>query len=462
MNQHKFIRPWHIHVLFIDIIALSLTFYAVVSLLLTPDSLFNIDNIPSTEFAWMFLVYTVSFLITLLAVGLYNEKAAQTINYIALRAGVATALALMLSASLYLLFPLNFWPAFSWVLLLGAGATTLILARIAIRPYYHRLQRTRVAVVGTGKNAKMFKRLFRNRSSRIHFELIGFLDIGDGQCADSIYSIGSVSDIEDIIKNKDIDELVIALDDRRQSYPTDLLMDCRLNGINVIDINDFIEREVGMISIEQIKPCSFIYYKMGNNNLLMSFSSWLWNSFLASIVFLTTWPILLITVIAIKIEDGIHAPIFYRQTRTGISGKPFEIIKFRSMITDAEKNKAVMSTNGDPRITKVGKFIRTYRIDELPQIINVFKGQMNFVGPRPERPEFTDSFDERIPYYRVRTMVKPGLTGWAQLNYPYGDCIEDTIEKLKYDLYYLRHRRITFDIYILVNTCEVILFGKGR
>lgn len=171
---------------------------------------------------------------------------------------------------------------------------------------------------------------------------------------------------------------------------------------------------------------------------------------------------MILTFIAIKIEDGIRAPIIYSQKRTGLNGKLFDIYKFRSMSTDAEKDGAQWAEKQDPRTTKVGSFIRKYRIDELPQLYNVLKGDMGFVGPRPERPQFSDEFEESIPYYNHRLNVKPGLTGWAQLKYPYGSSQADTIEKLKYDLYYIKNRAFLFDLLILLRTAEIILFGKGR
>ena len=163
-----------------------------------------------------------------------------------------------------------------------------------------------------------------------------------------------------------------------------------------------------------------------------------------------------------KIEGGRHFPILYSQERVGLNGKTFSIYKFTSMRTDAEKNGIQWAQKNDPRVTKVGKFIRKFRIDELPQLYNVIIGDMYFVGPRPERPQFTEGFSHSIPYYNQRHSVKPGLTGWAQLQYPYGSSEKDALEKLKFDLYYIRNRNFTLDMLILLKTSEIILFGKGR
>ena len=188
------------------------------------------------------------------------------------------------------------------------------------------------------------------------------------------------------------------------------------------------------------------------------------NALLAFAVLALVWPIMLITALVIYLDDGRRtgASVFYRQIRIGIDGKPFQILKFRSMRPDAEAGGAQWASKNDSRVTAIGGFIRKYRIDELPQLFNIIRGEMGFVGPRPERPEFVEQLVKDIPYYAQRHNVKPGLTGWAQLKYPYGSTTEDAQEKLKFDLYYIKHRTLLLDIVILIRTVEVVLFGKGR
>jgi exopolysaccharide biosynthesis polyprenyl glycosylphosphotransferase len=181
----------------------------------------------------------------------------------------------------------------------------------------------------------------------------------------------------------------------------------------------------------------------------------------SSILLALIWPIMLVTAIAIMLEDGRNAPIFYRQTRVGFRGRSFQVIKFRSMIQDAEKAGAQWAQRNDSRVTRVGAVIRKLRVDELPQLLNVFRGDMSFVGPRPERPEFVADLAARIPYYRERHCVKPGITGWAQVCYPYGASETDALEKLQYDLYYVKNHSLLFDVMILLQTAEVVLLGKG-
>jgi lipopolysaccharide/colanic/teichoic acid biosynthesis glycosyltransferase len=182
------------------------------------------------------------------------------------------------------------------------------------------------------------------------------------------------------------------------------------------------------------------------------------------LMLLLVWPIMLLTALAIYLDDGkkTGASVFYKQVRVGKEGELFSIFKFRSMGIDAEKNGAQWTTKNDLRVTRVGGFIRKYRLDELPQLLNVIRGDMSFVGPRPERPEFVEQLNKAIPFYNQRHNVKPGLAGWAQLNYPYGASVEDAMEKLKFDLYYVKHQSFTLDILVLARTVEVVLFGKGR
>jgi sugar transferase (PEP-CTERM system associated) len=260
-----------------------------------------------------------------------------------------------------------------------------------------------------------------------------------------------------------IDEIVVANDDRRDNLPMDDLFACKIRGVEITEIPDFIEREIGQIAVNLIHP-SWVIYSNGfaSVNYLRNTLDWIFNAVMASVLFIITWPVMLITIVLMKLDEGLRAPIFYLQERVGADGEPFNIIKFRSMRLDAEKFGAQMASEDDPRITKIGNYLRKYRIDELPQIYNVICGDMGFVGPRPERPEFVQKLIKNTPYYNERHNVKPGLTGWAQLNYPYGATEADSLEKLKYDLYYIKHRSFLLDLLILIRTVEVVLFGKGR
>jgi sugar transferase (PEP-CTERM system associated) len=253
----------------------------------------------------------------------------------------------------------------------------------------------------------------------------------------------------------------VAMDDRRVGFPLPELLDCRLAGVDVTELLTFLERETGRVRIDVLNPSWIIFGQGFRRDPFRLFSSRALDVLTSLGVLAVSLPVMLLTVLAIKLEDGWTAPALYSQERVGLHGKEFRVLKFRSMRQDAEANGAVWAQRADPRITRVGAIIRKLRIDELPQVINVLRGQMSFVGPRPERPQFVAELSERIPYYSQRHCVKPGITGWAQLCYPYGSSEEDALEKLQYDLYYIKNNSLLFDLAILVQTAEVVLLGKG-
>ncbi len=322
-----------------------------------------------------------------------------------------------------------------------------------------------ILVLGSGQRASIIERRMRRDVDRQDFTVHGFV-IMDGDSQDGIKRETRITLNESLVEYTlahSIDEIVVANDERRNNLPVDELFACKIRGIEIIDILDFIERETGQIAVNLIYP-SWVIYSNGftSNNHLRNTLDWVFNAVMALFLLLLTWPVMLIAILCMKITEGFNAPVFYRQERVGLDGEPFNMIKFRSMRLDAEKHGAQMASENDNRITKVGQYLRKYRIDELPQIWNVLHGHMGFVGPRPERPQFVQSLIKNIPYYNERHNVKPGLTGWAQLKYPYGATEADSLEKLKYDLYYIKHRSFLLDILILIRTVEIVLFGKGR
>jgi sugar transferase (PEP-CTERM system associated) len=232
----------------------------------------------------------------------------------------------------------------------------------------------------------------------------------------------------------------------------------------VIDLLDFFEREAGKVKLDLLSPSWLIYSDGFRGGRFIEYAQHGFDILAAGLLLLITWPIMLAAALAIRLECGRArpCPIFYRQERVGLGGRSFEVLKFRSMRTDAEQaGKAQWAQKNDPRVTRVGAFIRKVRIDELPQIFNVLRGDMSFVGPRPERPPFVEDLNLKLPYYAERHRVKPGITGWAQLCYPYGSSDRDAMEKLQYDLYYIKNRTMLLNLIILVQTVEVVLFGRG-
>ncbi len=318
-----------------------------------------------------------------------------------------------------------------------------------------------VLVIGAGNNAN---HLINSNNDYMHcsFDIVACLALKETEVVVKSHQvISEYESIFSIVKEFDIDEVVLALDDRRCSIPMDDLLDCKVYGIDVIDLLTFYEREKSMIDLENIYPSWFVFSDGFANGGLRVFGKRTVDLIASTLLLIVSWPFMLLVACAIYLESGFKGPIFYRQTRVGELDKNFEVIKFRSMRTDAELNGAQWATENDNRVTRVGGFIRKARLDELPQIWNVFRGTMSFVGPRPERPEFVDQFDKKIPYYRKRHRVKPGITGWAQLCYPYGANEYDAIQKLQYDLYYVKNYSLFLDITIIIHTVEVILWGKG-
>ena len=268
--------------------------------------------------------------------------------------------------------------------------------------------------------------------------------------------------LRDFVREKQIDEIVLAVDDRRKSLPVHEILDCKMDGVKVIDMLTFFERETGKVKLELVNP-SWLFlsdgFRISNLSRMFKRSLDILISLLLLPIFL---PVMLVVAIAVWLESRGCGSVIYRQTRVGNGGKEFQIYKFRSMCVGAEKDGvAQWAKKHDARITRVGTIIRKLRLDELPQLFNIIKGDMSFVGPRPERPEFVKELEEQYPYYRERHRLRPGLTGWAQIRYEYGSNPEDAFEKLQYDLYYTKNCSVFLDLLIVIHTIEVVLMGKG-
>jgi sugar transferase (PEP-CTERM system associated) len=293
------------------------------------------------------------------------------------------------------------------------------------------------------------------------FACVGYLKVAGEDSMVSPSRIASgVTSIADFVERARIDEIVVAVEDRRGCLPMHFLIDCRLSGTAITDYATFFERETGSIDLKALQPSWFIFsdgFPGGRMQQLMKRALDLTMSVLLLVFFA---PLMLLGAAAVKLES--EGPVFYRQMRVGHRGMPFSLLKFRSMRADAERDGVPKwADENDPRITRVGALIRRCRIDELPQILNVLKGDMSFVGPRPERPYFVEQLAEKIPYYKERHWVKPGITGWAQLNYDYGASIDDARKKLQYDLYYIKHYSVFLDLIIILQTIRVIFWPKG-
>jgi sugar transferase (PEP-CTERM system associated) len=320
----------------------------------------------------------------------------------------------------------------------------------------------RVLVLGTGEVGRLIAGL--EPTSARPFRIIGFLDDAPG-AADMVPEghalLGKIQDLDSLVEETRPDIVVIAQIDRRGCFPTKALLECRLRGIRVEDWPTFYEKAEGKILVTAVRPSWLIFSDGFVRTPRTEMIKRLFDVTLSLTGLILALPLMVLSAIAIKLESS--GPIFYRQPRLGQNGCVFILNKFRSMRQDAEKETGpVWSVQSDARITRVGGFLRRTRLDELPQLFNVLVGHMSFIGPRPERPEFVAELQGQIPYYMERLAVKPGLTGWAQVKYQYGSSVEDAVEKLQYDLYYIKNLSLFLDLLIVLNTVQVVLFARGR
>ena len=338
----------------------------------------------------------------------------------------------------------------------------LLIRYFFVRTVDENVFRRATLVYGAGKRAASIASI-RRRADRRGFKVVASVVAPGDKTSDQegVFRTNGES-ITEIALETGADEIVVAMDDRRGNLPVRELLEARLQGIDVIDLLEFLERETGKIRVDLVNPGWLIFAPGFRRSRFRQFATRALDLIVSGMLLLVTWPVLLLAMVAIKIEDGLSAPVLYRQCRVGRGNRTFNVLKFRSMREDAEKDgKAVWASKDDNRVTRVGNCLRYCRIDELPQVFNVFVGQMSIVGPRPERPEFVDELQKNIPYYAERHVVKPGVTGWAQLKYSYGASEEDAVEKLQYDLYYIKNQSLILDIMIILQTVEVVLWGKG-
>jgi sugar transferase (PEP-CTERM system associated) len=419
------------------------------------------------------LIYAAVVLISMVAMGVYGSHIREGYIGMMLRTAVAVFLLASLLSGIVLYFfrDLSLWRG---TLAIAAIASFVLIAMfrwVALSVLDQDNLKRRVLVLGTGARAEKIASRMRRRYDQRGFLIFGYLPFE--QTPDRVSQHGgSILSLDEplnrLCARLRIDEIVVALDERRRNrenssgLPLDELLECRLSGVQVCDVQAFIEREAGKLDIDLLQP-SWIVFSDG-------FIRGSWRTatkrafdVAASLGLLFfAWPVMLLAAFAIGLESRFRGPVLYRQQRVGLDGRYFEVTKFRSMRTDAEQGgKAVWASVNDPRITRVGGFLRRTRIDELPQIFNVLRGDMSFVGPRPERPEFVGDLETKIPYYAHRHRIKPGLTGWAQLCYPYGASLDDAREKLQYDLYYLKNHSVLLDLIILIQTVDVVLVGDG-
>jgi len=326
----------------------------------------------------------------------------------------------------------------------------------------HPMVGERILIVGSGTAAiEIAREVLERRDAG--YRIVGFVDNDPALVGKSIINprvIGVTTEMDEIVRRENIDRIIVAQGERRGQFPTQQLLDLSLGGQVAIEEGaSFYERTTGRVHLNMMRPSWLIFSGRGRQARLSGVARTLMHRGVALVGALVSLPVALLTAVLIKLESP--GPALYKQERVGKNGRPFTIMKFRSMRMDAEKDGPVWAQTGDDRTTRVGRVIRKIRVDEIPQFWNILKGEMNFVGPRPERPHFVAQLAREIPFYEQRHLIPPGLTGWAQIKYPYGSSIEDARQKLQYDLYYIKNQSLVLDAVILFETVKTILFGRG-
>jgi len=411
------------------------------------------------------LSFALVVLLSQVSMGLYQRRFRFALAGMILRIGISFAASAITLSLLYYIAPDLFLGRGILGLSFLVAAALIVCARILfIRTLKQDQLKRRILVLGAGKNAAQISRQLRRRVDQQGFVIVGHVHVrGEHDVVDESLVLRPEITLLALAKQLEVDEIVVAVGERRRKgFPVHDLLDCKLSGIDVIDLLSFFERETGKIKLDLLNPSWMIFSDGFDQGKGMSTRKRIFDIIVSIILLSVAWPFMLAVAIAIKIEGKGRGSIIYRQIRVGQHWRLFNVYKFRSMREDAEQGgKAQWAKKNDDRVTRVGKFIRKTRLDELPQIFNVLKGDMSFVGPRPERPEFVTKLSEQIPYFSERHRVKPGITGWAQICYPYGASEKDSLEKLQFDLYYIKNYSLFLDMVIILQTAHSVIAGKG-
>jgi sugar transferase (PEP-CTERM system associated) len=407
------------------------------------------------------LSFAVALQVALVAVGVYGAEALQSVRFACARLMVAVSLGVILLSMLHFALPsITLWRsnslyamALSFLMLLGLR---ILLGSMLGGEAFKR----RLIVLGAGPRAERIRDLERKRGSG--FLVVGYIAMNDGpQTVREAINRDAIYNLADFVVRLGASEVILALEERRNAIPMADLLRIKTTGVHVNDYSTFLERETGRVDLDSVNPSWLIFSDgFSSGRRLSGIAKRLFDIVASAALLLLTGPVIVLGGLAVKLDSP--GPAFYRQRRVGLYGEEFEIIKLRTMRTDAEANGiAQWAEQDDPRITRAGRWLRKLRIDELPQSWTVLKGQMSFVGPRPERRQFVEDLEQQLRYYAERHMVKPGITGWAQINYPYGASIEDARNKLEYDLYYAKNYTPFLDLLILLQTVRVVLWPEG-
>lgn len=443
--------------------ALMVVFATYLALVIGGHSSFGDLSAVASHWTWFPVLVGVWWTVAWLN-DLYNIPAAHDRVNTAVYAGMASGLGLFLSLFVALLFPaiagIGFFAGFWALLFVGIVAyrSAYLAVSDALLPFSQR-----VMIVGRGANASVIADALKGATGH-NYDVVGFVENlnDDGtRWIDERQTMGQIEQLPELVAKHNVHQVVVATQNPVGDHLFSALVHCQANGVPVAWMPDVYEKVLYRIPVENV-DAAWGLYALQDKPIFrrLQLTS---KRMLDLAIFFLSLPvfIVLVPLLALAIRLDSRGPVFYKQVRAGRGSKPFTIYKFRTMVTDAEKNGVQWASQNDSRITRVGKFLRKTRLDELPQIINVFRGEMSFVGPRPERPEFIAELEEQIPYYSTRMLVKPGLTGWAQIHYDYGNSIEDAVMKLQYDFYYVRHWSLWMDVYILFRTIAVVVQAKG-
>jgi sugar transferase (PEP-CTERM system associated) len=406
-------------------------------------------------------VFTATMIMMMSALGLYQsptEPFRSTIR----RLIVAWLMAIILMSFVFYIFPAAYLGRGTLIATSMFALGGVLLVRFVFLNLTDiGLPKRRVLVMGNGSEAEAVIAFLHEGERGRAVQYAGLYPVISEREADEQERQINHAHLRRTIKDLRVSEIVVAVRERRGGVlPLRQLLDSKLRGVKVMDLTSFYEREKGMLKIDSLRASWLIYSDGFDRGAIRDVVKRVFDTVVSLVILVVTAPILLAAMVAVMIETG--RPIFYRQERVGQGGRPFTIYKLRSMVTDAEKDgKPKWAGSNDARVTTVGKFIRKTRIDELPQLFNVLNGTMSFVGPRPERPFFVQQLIEQINYYDVRHSVKPGITGWSQVRYPYGASVEDALAKLQYDLYYVKNHSVFLDLLIMIETLQVVVLGKG-
>ena len=409
---------------------------------------------------WQVTGYAVTMLTAMISVGVYGAESLRSLRYAGARMLVAISLGIIALSFLdWIVNGAHFWRS-TLAYAMGLTVAFLIANRLIVGGILGASAfRRRVLVLGAGHRADRLRQL--GERPETGFVIVGYVGMSDQRpLIEEAINRSAIHNLTRFVENLGVSEVVLALEERRNSLPLRDLLRIKTAGVHVNDFSSFIERETGRVDLDTVNPSWLIFSDgFSSGRAVSSVAKRLFDVTASGILLALTFPVIALFALLVKIDS--RGPAFFRQTRVGLYGQAFNVIKLRSMRTDAEADGAQWATRNDPRVTRIGRFIRKVRIDELPQVWTVLKGEMSFVGPRPERPEFVADLEDKLPYYAERHMVKPGITGWAQINYPYGASIEDSRHKLEYDLYYAKNYTPFLDLLILLQTIRVVLWRDG-